>query len=122
MTQQRERTTVTGRDGYIVRQALAYFIAVHDALPKSHQQISNQADAFAILLAGGSFAEELLSEARHAVAVLQDPALEDVKYDQVQRKRDLEAAGQRIERYKADEADAAAHQDAVGHLATGKEG
>jgi hypothetical protein len=61
-------TDVTGRDGYIIAQALAFYIAVQDALPGKQQHHSDQCDAFALLLrsySGG--AVFVLGEAQAAV-------------------------------------------------------
>ena len=39
---------MTGRDGYIVAQALLRFIATEQVKPKHHRQWSNEQDAIAI--------------------------------------------------------------------------
>jgi hypothetical protein len=64
----RPMTDVTGRDGYIIAQALAFYIAVQDALPGKQHHHSDQCDAFALLLqsySGG--AVFVLGEAQAAV-------------------------------------------------------
>ncbi len=40
---------ITGRDGYIIAQALMYAIAVIDRLPPHEQEVSNRDDMMAIL-------------------------------------------------------------------------
>jgi hypothetical protein len=42
---------LTGRDGYIIRQALAYAIETIAALPPEYQEYSNRCDMLAILYA-----------------------------------------------------------------------
>jgi hypothetical protein len=45
------RDGVTGRDGYILKQALAYAIAADAGLPEELQSPSNRADMLALLTA-----------------------------------------------------------------------
>jgi hypothetical protein len=58
---------ITGRDGYIIRQALAYAIEVIAALPSEYQEYSNLCDMLAILHAstGTSMASHLREGAAH---------------------------------------------------------
>jgi hypothetical protein len=42
---------ITGRDDYIIAQALGYAIAFIDSLPEHERELSNRADMVAILLA-----------------------------------------------------------------------
>jgi hypothetical protein len=57
---------ITGRDGYLARQALAYAIECIGHLPKRWQEYSNQQDMIALLdaVAPRGFAEILRSGAR----------------------------------------------------------
>lgn len=51
----RKPTSITGRDGYIVNQALLYAIAHIQSLPPEKQEWSNMRDMCAIVRAHGSF-------------------------------------------------------------------
>jgi hypothetical protein len=65
---------MTGRDQYIQAQALAYFIAVQDALPLWRQQRSNRLDAARLLLSSHrDFGAMLLGEARRALRQFGEP-------------------------------------------------
>jgi hypothetical protein len=61
--------SVTGRDGRIIQQALAYFIAVQDAMPRELQERSNMLDAVALLDPEGDGAMHF-AQARRQLGVL----------------------------------------------------
>jgi hypothetical protein len=62
---------VTGRDGLIVAEALACYIAVQDALPQMHQSRSNMLDAVQLFAQEGShLSSVLLATARRHIAIL----------------------------------------------------
>jgi hypothetical protein len=49
ITKTKPKSGVTGRDGYIIRQALAYAIKLIEALPADRQEYSNMCDMIQIL-------------------------------------------------------------------------
>jgi hypothetical protein len=62
-TKTRRRPSITGRDGYIIAQALAYAIEAIAMLPEERQEASNREDMLAILTRGCGHADHFRSNA-----------------------------------------------------------
>ncbi len=68
-------TNITGRDGYIMAEALHLAIKWIDAQPKEYRSLSNQEDMRAILDARWPSFKEIFAQTERAAVVLKFPRL-----------------------------------------------